>query len=465
MKLIEFLNKRSRSFLTVLGLILVVLVWIIDYETGPDFSSLILYLVPVILVTWFVGRWAGVLISVTCSAAWLLTDVIARYPYPHMLIPFWNVAEKLSIFLIVVFILLKLANQYEIIGFEHKQFLSILDTTEALIYISDPESNEILYANNALRNLYGTDVVGQKCHASLYAMENPCDFCTNKYIFNGSDGKPHVWEHHDKDKRRWYRCVDRAIKWPDGRWVRYETAEDITESKKMEKERKNILSMFAHDMKNPVIVSEGFLSRLLTDKAGPLNEKQTDYVGLAYGQLNKLERLISNFLEFSRLESKEYKTVPLPFNIEKTIRKQIENILIETEKKNINVVCNTSGDNIAIVNADSMQIERVVANLLDNAVKYTESGGTITVDILEREEDMLIRTSDTGTGIPEGHILHIFDSFYRVSRDGRGSGLGLAIVKTIVEANGGEIWVESAYGKGSTFNFTLPKYHTDEARV
>ena len=458
MNLIETFNKRSRTFITALGFVLLALVWVIDYMTGPEFSSLILYLVPVIFVTWFVGRWAGILMSVASSAAWLLTDVIT---YPHIIIPFWNLIEKLGIFLIVVYILLKLAKQYGALEFERRQFLSILDTTDNLIYISDPESYEILYVNNALTNLFGSDIVGKKCYEILRGMEIPCDFCTNKYIFGENRGKSYSWEYQNKEKRRWYKCIDRAIKWPDGRWVRYETAVDITESKKMERDRKNILSMFAHDMKNPVVTSGGFMARLISDKAGPLTEKQTDYIVLVNDELSKLEGLIKDFLEFSRLDSKEYSPVTRPFNIETALNKQIEAARIKADRKDIKIIFEAPEDMSKVVNADAEQIDRVIANLLDNAIKYTDPDGTVMINLLNRDKNILVQLIDTGIGISEDHIQHIFDIFYRVTRDSKGSGLGLSIVKSIVESNGGRIWVESIHGKGCTFSFTLPKHQAD----
>jgi len=458
--LTEVLNRRSKAFLTVAGFISLILVWIVDYLTGPDFSSIILYLIPVIFVTWFAGRTAGILISVSSAVVWVLTDVIERYPYPHIIIPLWNLAEKLGIFLIVAYILLKLAEEEEALDFERKQFLSILDTTNDLIYISDPETHEILYANSALRNIFGPDIIGKKCYETLQGMSTPCDFCTNQYIFGDNTGKPYIREYRNKVNQRWYRAIDRAIKWPDGRLVRYETAVDITESRKLETERKNILSMFAHDMKNPVISSAGFLSRLLSGKAGPLTEKQAEYMGMMSDELAKLEKLITNFLEFSRLESKEYKPVPIPFNIEKNIKRLIEAAAIEAEKKDIRIFFEIPDDTPATVIADSVQVDRVIANLLDNAIKYTDPHGTVTVSLLHREQDILVQVRDTGIGIREDQIPHIFDAFYRVTRDSRGSGLGLSIVESIVRLNGGKIWVESTYGKGSSFSFTLPKHPT-----
>ena len=102
-------------------------------------------------------------------------------------------------------------------------------------------------------------------------------------------------------------------------------------------------------------------------------------------------------------------------------------------------------------------VERVVTNLLGNAIKYTAPEGRVRIALLERDADILVLVTDTGIGIAEEHLPFVFDAFVRVSRDSKGSGLGLAIVKTIIEAHGGRIWVESTVGKGSTFSFTLPK--------
>ena len=113
---------------------------------------------------------------------------------------------------------------------------------------------------------------------------------------------------------------------------------------------------------------------------------------------------------------------------------------------------------LTVVHADALQIDRVIFNLLDNSIKYTNPGGTITVSLSNEDKDILVQVADTGIGIPEEHLPHLFNPFYRVTGDSKGSGLGLAIVKTIVETNGGRIWVNSIYGKGSTFAFTLPKY-------
>jgi len=231
---------------------------------------------------------------------------------------------------------------------------------------------------------------------------------------------------------------------------------DITELKRLERERKNILSMFAHDMKNPVTTAGGFLSRLLSGKAGPLTEKQQGYLTVMQGEFDKLSDLVTNFLEFARFEAKEYKPVYGPFHIESDVYKNIEAARVEADTKKITMRFDLPEDLLPVFNADAAMINRVISNLLGNAIKYTSPGGTITVRLTKQTDTILVQISDTGIGISEEHIPYIFDAFYRVSRDSAGSGLGLAISKAIIEAHGGRIWAESAYGKGSTFSFTLP---------
>ena len=237
-----------------------------------------------------------------------------------------------------------------------------------------------------------------------------------------------------------------------------ELFKDITESNRLKIERKNILSMFAHDMKNPIVTAGGFLLRLLSGKAGAFTDKQKNYLELIRSELNALEGLITNFLHFSRLESKEYKPVPGPFNIGMAIEKHIEVLKVDADKKKIKISFEYPEEMSPTINADAGMITRVITNLLDNAIKYSGTGGTVTVSLSDLGKDILVQIIDTGMGIPEKHLPYIFNAFYRASRNSKGSGLGLSIVKTIIEAHSGKIRVESTLRKGTTFSFNLPKY-------
>jgi len=232
--------------------------------------------------------------------------------------------------------------------------------------------------------------------------------------------------------------------------------EDITKFRKLERERKNILSMFAHDMKNPAVTSKGFLSRIISGKAGALTEEQKDYLETIHSELTKLSELISDFLQFSRFEAIEYKPVHAPFNLEEEIRKNIEAEKVEAEKKKIILGLEHQDTTTPIVNADAAMVNSVIRNLLVNAIKNTDPGGAVTIKISDRGNEILVSVKDTGIGIPEDNMPYIFDAFYRAGGS-KGSGLGLSIAKTIIEGHGGRIWAESIPDNGSTFSFTLPK--------
>jgi PAS domain S-box-containing protein len=232
---------------------------------------------------------------------------------------------------------------------------------------------------------------------------------------------------------------------------------DITGIKKLERERKNILPMFAHDMKAPVITAVGFLSRLLAGKAGILTEQQANTLHIIKDELNKVEELISDFLEFSRFDATEYRPLKSAINIEDAINSQIETAGQEAEKKGIHIAFEYPNTLVPVINADGKMIERVLSNLLENAVKYSPQNTMVVVKLNDWNLEVQVQVVDEGVGISEEQLPYIFDAYYRANRDSSGSGLGLAIAKTIVEAHGGKIWAKSVPGKGSAFSFTLPK--------
>ena len=223
--------------------------------------------------------------------------------------------------------------------------------------------------------------------------------------------------------------------------------------RRLERERKNMLSMFAHDIMNSLVSSIGFLTRILSGKAQHPNED----IALIRDTLTDAEHLLANFIEFSTFETRKYIPKPGTLEMETVILKQIESAKIKADQKGIRIFPETSGALVPLVAADEAMINRVIANLLDNAIKYTTPEGMIRIKVSNREKDILVQVFDTGIGIPDDHLPYIFDAFYRAISDRRGSGLGLSIARTIIEAHGGNLWAESVHGKGSTFSFTLPK--------
>jgi two-component system phosphate regulon sensor histidine kinase PhoR len=230
---------------------------------------------------------------------------------------------------------------------------------------------------------------------------------------------------------------------------------DITIVKRLERERQYLLYTLVHDMKNPITASLGFLSRIMAGKAD--QQKQKDYLELVIGELKTVEQLIANFLDFVRIEAKEMKLTPTPFNIIKAISQQIKNMEVIAKEKNIRLITESPDHEVPEIVVDGAMIQRVIINLLDNAIKFTKSGGTVTVRLMDRYKDFLVEVQDTAVSIPRDQFPYIFEPFYHGVREQKGSGLGLFVAQKIVEAHGGQIWVKSANGKGNIFGFTLPK--------
>ncbi|MEW6202809.1 MAG: PAS domain S-box protein [bacterium] len=122
----------------------------------------------------------------------------------------------------------------EALSFERQQLLAVFNSTDEMIYVSDPNTHEILYANQSLKDAFGENIIGTVCYKTFQNLNAPCPFCTNGKIFGKGAMPEYIWEFHNNKIDRWFRCIDKAIKWPDGRTVRFEMAVDITERKRAE---------------------------------------------------------------------------------------------------------------------------------------------------------------------------------------------------------------------------------------
>lgn len=236
-----------------------------------------------------------------------------------------------------------------------------------------------------------------------------------------------------------------------------ELLRDITELKKKERERKNVLSMFAHDMKNSVLIANGFVARLKDGREGPLTEAQHGDLDTVRQELSLLEKLIFDFLQFSRFEADEYKPSIAPFDICDVLKHAVESVRCEAEDKRQTLTFDAPASACITLRADEEMLKRAIINLLDNAIKYTPAGGYVAVRLRIAAETISIHVTDTGIGIAPDQLPLIFDAFYRANKTIKGSGLGLFIVRTIVNAHGGRVEVQSKPEHGSTFTITLPR--------
>ena len=220
-----------------------------------------------------------------------------------------------------------------------------------------------------------------------------------------------------------------------------------------------LMSDIVHELKAPLIAVRGFLE--LVSHLGPLNDSQTTWVNRSYGALDRMEKLITNLLDFARLEAGgelELEDVDLLPMIREAIT-----LLEETAaERNISLRLEQTTESL-VVNGDSTLLSQVIYNLLVNAIKYNNDGGKVIIKTRHQGPLARVDVKDTGVGVKEDELERIFERFYRahVDRAGdkpiqRGTGLGLAIARTVIERHGGDIWATSDLGKGSTFTFTLP---------
>lgn len=234
---------------------------------------------------------------------------------------------------------------------------------------------------------------------------------------------------------------------------------DITELRKLEKVRQDFVANVSHELRTPISSIKGYSETLLE---GAIDDKDNvkEFISIIYQDSNRLANLIDDLLDLSKIESGKMKMVFVPLDI-KPILNRCLGVLDKAIKGKQLSVSVSIPDGIPKVLADDKRLSQVFLNLLDNAVKYTSDGGSIKVNISLSDKLIQVDVSDTGIGIPEQDIPRIFERFYRVdkarSRELGGTGLGLSIVKHIVFSHGGQVWVKSELGLGSTFSFTIPQ--------
>lgn len=233
---------------------------------------------------------------------------------------------------------------------------------------------------------------------------------------------------------------------------------DITKTKKLESQRKDLVANISHELKTPLSSIKGYSETLIGSAAGS-PEKMKEFAEIIYRNAERLENLVEDILALSRLEQHEEKLQVQPMELEKSIKEARGHLKHLADLKKIKIRNNVLSK-LPLVAADPKKIQKVLNALLENAVKFTAENGVVSVSAQKMEGEIEVCVQDDGPGISEQDLPRIFERFYRVeksrTREIGGSGLGLAMAKHIVLAHGGNIWVRSCPGKGSSFYFTLP---------
>ena len=234
--------------------------------------------------------------------------------------------------------------------------------------------------------------------------------------------------------------------------------QDITERQKLEDMQRDFVANVSHELKTPLTTIKSYTETLM-DGAVDDPDMARNFLGIVDNEADRMNRLVKDLLQLSRLEQRQERMYYLEANIVELVRQCMVKVEMTAQQKRhqLNALFDEKMNIRVLMDRDRM--EQVILNILTNAIKYTPDGGRIDVDIDSDGRNVQIIVSDNGIGISEEELPRIFERFYRVdkarSRKMGGTGLGLAITKQIVEEHQGTITAESALGKGSKFIITL----------
>ncbi|MFC1718608.1 ATP-binding protein [Candidatus Poribacteria bacterium] len=343
---------------------------------------------------------------------------------------------------------------------ERKQLLSMFDGMDEVIYVFDPGTYEILYMNGPARKQWGNGI-GQKCYHVLQGNDSPCSFCNNKHL---PSENPYIREIQNNINDRWYRTYYKAIRWSDGRVVRFGLAVDITEQRQTEEELQKVQRLesigalaggIAHDLNNllTIILTNIAVARIYdapSDKDKSMAEAERASM--------QMKNLAQQLLTFSKGGAPIRKLTDIGNDLQRSVSFALGGS---------NVKCEFSiPDGLWAAEVDGGQLDQVINNMVINANQAMPDGGIINVyaeNMTVNEEHGLplepgnyikISFADQGVGIPANLLPRIFDPFFSTKQ--QGNGLGLATSYSIIKKHDGYITVESEIDVGTVFHIYIP---------
>lgn len=239
---------------------------------------------------------------------------------------------------------------------------------------------------------------------------------------------------------------------------------DITHFKELDEMKSEFVATVSHDLRAPLTFIRGYASML--PMAGDLTQKQQEYLEKIFTGIEQMSTLVENLLNLQRIEA-GIGLEERPCHLGALLVEAVDGMRARAVAKGLTLSIDVS-EPAPIIWGDATLLRQAIANLVDNAIKYTPSGGKVTVGLRVIGQEVQISVTDTGIGIAPEDQVRLFEKFYRIRRRGMeetpGSGLGLAIVRSIVERHGGRVWVDSQLHRGSTFTIALPIRKPPEAR-
>jgi len=232
--------------------------------------------------------------------------------------------------------------------------------------------------------------------------------------------------------------------------------QDLTELRNLQTTRRELIGNISHEFRTPLA---GIKAMVETLGGGAIDDKKAarDFLSRIDNEVARLTQLVAELTELSRIETGKAELKKEPVNLNQLVEEVIAQLSPQVERQKLSISQDFAAD-LPSVPADKDRIRQVITNLVHNSIKFTRPGGTITITTKTLEGSVVVDIADTGIGIPKEDLARVFERFYKgdKARAGEGTGMGLAIAKHVVEAHGGNTWVESEEGNGSTFGFSLP---------
>ncbi|MDH3269289.1 MAG: HAMP domain-containing histidine kinase, partial [Ignavibacteria bacterium] len=231
--------------------------------------------------------------------------------------------------------------------------------------------------------------------------------------------------------------------------------------KTMDNLRRELVANVSHDLRTPLATIQGYIETILIKSDSLSEDERKKYVQTIFNSTERLKNLVAELFELSKLEARETNPVPEPFSLAELVQDIQQKNTVIAEQKKIELSVKFPYD-LPMVYADIGMMEKVIQNLLDNAIKFTSENGKVLVKLSPEQEMILVEIQDTGRGISEAELPYIFDRYQRnhrsAQKENEGLGLGLAIVRRILEVHNLDIKVRSAEDKGTIFSFKIPVY-------
>ena len=373
------------------------------------------------------------------------------------------------------------ADLYQSARAEREQQAAIYAAASDAIAVVDSDLS-IMEANDAFATLVGVprmQIYGQSCCQVMRVHpEGPCSLCSGTCLLQGAFESGRAVQHIECEMPMRQAAPASSVSQPRAANFRYIefsvtpvnspqgsrlllVGRDVTAAREMDQMKANFLSMVSHELRSPLQTISGYLDLALAGLGGDLAPKQAEFVRRARAGSEHMTALVDDLLLVSRRDAGEFSLNRHDTDLTSVVSDVAQELELLAEVAGVRLVVDLPREPL-ILRVDGPRMGQVVRNLMTNAIKFTPEGGTVTLSLTGRNDEVLLCVRDTGIGIAPEHVDKIFDRFFQVSKPGpnaraQGQGLGLAIVRIIVDGHGGAISVDTAPRQGSAFTVRLPR--------